>query len=425
MSQQAVPPLVTLPTATIQDDFTTVVSEVHAGIIPSESIWLSCYKGGEPSVHGKVAISLHEQDRDRIELTGVGGVKLTRTSPFRYTARCAGVGIDSVEFISPSDVYADPSHSDERHPRQIPSFAISDGLLATALLDGTVSIYNLPRSPPISASYPVPTAHALQPIVSAKLHKSVINALEIISGAPPDPILASAGSDFTIHLTPLPISSTTNASPALTPLLSHRGHTLPVTALLPCTNDTLLSASKDGSLRMWDIRSGAQKAMWVMQKPALALAAAAGDTSGTVWVTLADGSVQSLDTRASATPATKLATGSAARTIAVSGDGREIALGGADGTAVLIDVRGGFIRRHWRRGGAPIGCVSFAPGGRVVLGGEDGLPHVIDFSEEGDHAGLRVSELVFGNVEAVRALRVSEEFIYVAGDGGVVRKYEL
>ncbi len=76
----AMPSSVTLPTATIQDDFTTVLSEVHAGTIPSENIWLSCYKDGEPSVHGKISVSLHEQDRDRVELVGTGGVELTRTS---------------------------------------------------------------------------------------------------------------------------------------------------------------------------------------------------------------------------------------------------------------------------------------------------------------------------------------------------------
>ena len=74
------PSPVTLPAATIQDDFTTVLSEVHAGIIPSENIWLSCYKDGEPSVHGKISVSLHEKDRDRVELVGAGGVELTRTS---------------------------------------------------------------------------------------------------------------------------------------------------------------------------------------------------------------------------------------------------------------------------------------------------------------------------------------------------------
>ena len=74
------PSTVTLPTATIQDDFTAVLSEVHGGIIPSENIWLSCYKDGEPSVHGKIAVSLHERDRDRIELVGTAVVELTRTS---------------------------------------------------------------------------------------------------------------------------------------------------------------------------------------------------------------------------------------------------------------------------------------------------------------------------------------------------------
>jgi len=74
------PSPVTLPTATIQDDFTTVLSEVHAGIISSENIWLSCYKDGEPSIHGKISVSLHEQDRDRVELVGRGGVELFRSS---------------------------------------------------------------------------------------------------------------------------------------------------------------------------------------------------------------------------------------------------------------------------------------------------------------------------------------------------------
>jgi outer membrane protein assembly factor BamB len=90
----------------------------------------------------------------------------------------------------------------------------------------------------------------------------------------------------------------------------------------------------------------------------------------------------------------------------------------------LFDVRGGSIRQKWRRGGAPVECVSFASSGRVVVGGEDGLPYVLDLSR-GEQAGSLVSELVFGNVEAARALRVSGELVYVAGDGGVVRKYQL
>ena len=262
----------------------------------------------------------------------------------------------------------------------------------------------------------------MQPIVVTKLHKSVVNALEILSGTSPDPLLASAGSDFIIHLTRLPTSSDTPHTPA--PLLSLKGHLRPVTALLPLPTDSLLSASADGSVRMWDIRSGTQQARWLMPKPAVALASGTNDASGDAWVALADGSVRLVDRRAS-TSAAKWSGGVAARTIAVSADGQEIALGAADGTVTQFDVRGGAIRKQWRRSGAPVECLSFAPGGRVVVGGEDGLPYVVDFTRGDDDAGLHISELVFGNVEAVRALRISGELVYMAGDGGVVRKYQL
>ena len=159
-----------------------------------------------------------------------------------------------------------------------------------------------------------------------------------------------------------------------------------------------------------------------MPKPAVALAAAGNDASGGAWVALADGSVRLVDTRAS-TSAAKWSAGVTARAISVSASGQEIVLGAANGAVMLFDVRSGSVREQWRRSGAPAECVSFAPGGRVLVGGEDGLPYLVDVSRGG--GGLPVSELVFGNVEAVRALRVSGDLVYMAGDGGVVRKYQL
>jgi WD40 repeat protein len=160
-----------------------------------------------------------------------------------------------------------------------------------------------------------------------------------------------------------------------------------------------------------------------MPKPAVALAAAGDDTSGSAWVALADGNVRLVDTRAS-TSVAKWSAGVTARAITVSASGQEIVLGAADGTVMLFDVHGGSVREQWRRSGAPAECVSFAPGGRVLVGGEDGLPYLVGVSRGGD-AGLPVSELVFGNVEAVRAVRVSGDLVYMAGDGGVVRKYQV
>jgi len=174
---------------------------------------------------------------------------------------------------------------------------------------------------------------------------------------------------------------------------------------------------------MWDILSSTQKAMWNMPKPAVALSTAADNASGSAWVALADGGVRLVDTRAN-TSAVKWSAGVTARAIAVSANGQEIALGAADGTVTLFDVRRGSVREQWRRRGAPVECVSFAPGDRILVGGEDGLPYLVDVTR-GNHVGLLLGELVFGNVEAVRALRVSGELVYMAGDGGVVRKYQL
>jgi WD40 repeat protein len=161
-----------------------------------------------------------------------------------------------------------------------------------------------------------------------------------------------------------------------------------------------------------------------MPKPAVALAAAGDNANGGTWVALADGNVRLVDTRAS-TSVVKWSAGVTARAITVSASGQEIALGAADGTVMLFDVHGGTVRERWRRSGAPTECVSFAPGGRVLVGGEDGLPYLVDVSRGGGDAGLPVNELVFGNVEAVRAIRVSGDLGYIAGDGGVVRKYQL
>ena len=287
-------------------------------------------------------------------------------------------------------------------------------------------MYNHPPSPSATATYPTPTTHVLQPTVTTKLHRSVVNALEILSGTSPDPLLASAGSDFTINITRLPTSELPNDTlPSLSPTLSFKGHLGPVVSLLPLSNDSLLSASTDGSIRMWDIQSGTQKAMWTMPKPAVAFAAAGDDASGSAWVALADGNVRLIDMRAS-TSAERWSAGVTARAIAVSANGQEIALGAANGTVMLFDVRGSSIREQWRRSGAPAECVSFAPGGRILVGGDDGLPYLVDVSRGvGNDAGWHVSELVFGNVEAVRALRVSGDLVYMAGDGGVVRKYQL
>jgi proteasomal ATPase-associated factor 1 len=64
-----------LPIVTIQHDFETVIADVRDGTVEAEDFWLSCYRQGQTSVHGKVRVTL---DRGEVVLTGRGGVQLDK-----------------------------------------------------------------------------------------------------------------------------------------------------------------------------------------------------------------------------------------------------------------------------------------------------------------------------------------------------------
>lgn len=73
--------VITLPIANIQHDFQNVVSDVRDGTIVAEDIWLSCYKIGSQSVHGKVRVELGERRDGKsgsraVELASRDGVHL-------------------------------------------------------------------------------------------------------------------------------------------------------------------------------------------------------------------------------------------------------------------------------------------------------------------------------------------------------------
>jgi proteasomal ATPase-associated factor 1 len=58
----------TLPVITVQHTYPDVIHEVKQGIIPREKFWVSCYKIGEQSFHGKVYVELDEVNRDLVVL---------------------------------------------------------------------------------------------------------------------------------------------------------------------------------------------------------------------------------------------------------------------------------------------------------------------------------------------------------------------
>lgn len=61
-----------LPQITVQDEFTSVLSGIRTGVVTFEDFWLSCYRTGRTSVHGKVRASLDR--RNILDLEGREGV---------------------------------------------------------------------------------------------------------------------------------------------------------------------------------------------------------------------------------------------------------------------------------------------------------------------------------------------------------------
>lgn len=72
-----------LPICSVQPDFEISVNDIRDGIVPEETFWLSCYKAGEDSVHGKVRLSLNERDRNIIKYEGLDGVAFAEGSEVR------------------------------------------------------------------------------------------------------------------------------------------------------------------------------------------------------------------------------------------------------------------------------------------------------------------------------------------------------
>ncbi|KZV65401.1 WD40 repeat-like protein [Peniophora sp. CONT] len=424
-----IPNVTVLPQATVQDTFPDVLNEVHNGTIIAEDIWLSCYKSGEPSVHGKVGTGLHAVDRGTVELSGRDGVQFERVQDFKYRARCETLGVDT-QMLLPVQSYADPVRSETKLPHQISAFDVSSdtSLLASAFSDGTLTVQHLRAIATSGSPYPPRQQYILEPVASARLHLSTIAAVQLLPG--PSPILASAGADFRLHVTPLPspVSPTTSA---IQPSTTLTGHTRALTSLIVLDQTvsgsgtvTLASGGKDGTLRLWDVSTASQLSVLGTHglKIPTSLAVSAADPH-VVWTALSDGGAQAFDARSRTSThivePDALGCGPLA-SIATCDDGA-LLLGGGRGVVGVYDPRAGQMRARWTRGGAaPVEAVAALPGGHALLGGEDGLPYMASLD---DNIPRLEAELVFGDVEGVRCARVKGDEIWLAGDGGVIRRY--
>lgn len=78
---------VVLPICTVQSDFQDIVKDVLKGVVPHDEFWVSCYKFGEPSVHGKASVKLDEHKRDLVQFVGQDGIVFDDHAKVRLIAQ--------------------------------------------------------------------------------------------------------------------------------------------------------------------------------------------------------------------------------------------------------------------------------------------------------------------------------------------------
>ncbi|KAI0675524.1 WD40 repeat-like protein [Trametes maxima] len=449
-----------LPICTVQHDFQAVVKDVLEGVVPEDTFWVSCYRFGEPSVHGKATATLDENDRNLVLYEGRNGVQFRRYGENVYSIASPGLSIGETRIATPGSTYSNPS---EVRKGQITAFDVApDGSqFATGYHDGTVYV-----RPASSSSAP--------PSTTSKPHLSSVTSLRFF---PSSRVILTSGTDFSLSvLSADPLESSSYTTAKVEPARTLRGHTRAVTSTaIIARGRNVLSGAKDGTMRLWDMPSGSQIRTLSAGSnnfvPVLALSAGersqahAGDgdisniadsfdtrevetSDKVVFCALQDGSFEMFDLR------TKRAVfrssqgrppnaRSALQAIAYSSQHNLLATGAASGLTSVYDTRSlqGGPTSQFRRNEAPIDDIAFiglssskhslgsvptesAGSSDAIVGlaiaTEDGLPYLAAVGPSGPSVR---TELVGTDCDAVRFVRVVGDDIWSAADDGVVRRY--
>ena len=338
--------------------------------------------------------------------------------------------------------------------RQISAFDVApDGSqFATGYDDGSVYI--------VSA-----TASTAPPSVARKCHLSTVTSVRFF---PSSRVLLTAGADFALSILPAEptIPSSPSSPPSNDPVRISavrwlKGHTRAITSTgIIARGRTIVSGSKDATIRLWDVSSGTQIRTLGSAglKPVLALSLGErgegalmlppdGEPAALpvsldprevetadkiVFCALASGTFQAFDlgTKLSVFHSQVVGSGAPLQAISYSPAHNLVATGSGNGVVSVFDTRSLEVPLvSFSRNSASIedlAFVSLSQGNAEVglaIATEDGLPYVANVRPEGPSVR---AELIGTDCDAVRIVRVgsSPGTVWTAGDDGVVRRYE-
>ncbi|WWC61384.1 uncharacterized protein I303_103967 [Kwoniella dejecticola CBS 10117] len=225
----------------IQHDALAVFDDVEQGIILSEDIWISGYQVGETSVHGKAKVSIREGGG--LDLTPRDGVQIQRMNKTQFKV--------SIPKLSIRDRTV-------KFPKQV----INPPYRKTSSLDAPLHINSIslnPKTPHVVVGgqdgYCVilPTALNSQE-KEVQLQGHVGDVLDV-KWFPSGEVILTCSSDLSIR-----IYGRDGINPR-----TLKGHTRSITSTyIIGVGKEILSASKDGTIRLWDIASSKEVKRWMI-----------------------------------------------------------------------------------------------------------------------------------------------------------------
>ncbi|KAF7290358.1 WD40 repeat-like protein [Mycena chlorophos] len=427
-----------LPVLSVQHTFPEVISDVRSGQLPHDTFWLSCYTEG-PGTHAKVRVTLDEVQRDTVKLESTLDFEVYEAEKNKYIVKSDKHGIPETPLFVPTHQYADPNRSNLTHPHRITAFDVApDGSqFASGFLDGSVHTYSTAqKTPPVETSF-------------GKIHKSTTSSLQFF---PSSRVLLSAGADFTLCILPAEPSPTSSALAPVRTLMGHR-RVITSTAIVS-RGRNVVSASMDGTIRLWDVSSGAQihllttggssgrlapitsislgersgAAFPATERTALAPDSREVDTADKLlFCALQTKSFEAIDLGSRET-VFSAPTAAPLTAISYSPTHNLLATGSNKGIVDVYDTRAlseGRTLASFNRGDTHAGIAEVTwvtDGTHLLVGTDDGLPFV---ARVGGHAPVSVAgELVGTDCDAVRSLRAVGSSVWTAADDGVVRRYD-
>ncbi|KAG8700030.1 hypothetical protein FRC09_006218 [Ceratobasidium sp. 395] len=260
------PTLTSLAQVTVQVDALSVIKDVEEGLVEAEDFWVSCYETGKPSVHGKVRVTIDEDVRDQCAFRGRDGIECKQVAKNTFHISCPSLHIHTRTIRFPSRTLTLPAlPTTTKNPSKL-DYGITS--LDVSPDSGRTWVAGLGNGSIVLGK------KGETPTVLGTVHKAAVSGVQFVEGGN----ILSASEDFTLSLTSL-------SSPTPTPPLRLTSHTRAITSLslIPNIPNQAISASKDGTLRIWDISPGTGRQLGMLRSSGdVPITALSVSSSGTV-----------------------------------------------------------------------------------------------------------------------------------------------